>query len=132
VIKWLLKILPLRREASELLPFELGKAGEEEAIKYLKKKGLKILGKNIKIGRKEIDIVAEENDEIVFVEVKTCRNENWTYPENKVDYKKKENIRKTAHRYIKKYNVRKKYYRFDIIAITWEPEKSIHWIKNAF
>ncbi len=131
MVKWLLKILPFIKK-SNLTPSELGKAGEEESVRFLKKNGLKILERNVKVGRKEIDLIAKDGDEIVFVEVKTCRNENGIYPEDKVNYKKQKNIKKAAHQYIFRYLPQTKYYRFDIIAITWEPSVSIRWIKNAF
>ncbi|MGC9053067.1 MAG: YraN family protein, partial [Candidatus Hydrogenedens sp.] len=65
-------------------------------------------------------------------EVKTCRNDKWNYPEDKVNYKKRKNLRKAGKQYIIRYAPHTKYYRFDIIAITWEPTLSVQWIKNAF
>jgi len=50
---------------------ELGRYGEKAAAEYLKKHGYRILQKNFRAGRNEIDIVAEDKTDIVFVEVKT-------------------------------------------------------------
>lgn len=132
MFNWLSKIFPFVIEKKNLTPSELGKAGEEESVKFLKRNGLKILGRNVKVGRKEIDLIAKDADEVVFIEVKTCRNDNGFYPEDKVNYKKQKNIKKAAQQYIIKYLPKTKSYRFDIIAITWEPSVSIRWIKNAF
>ncbi|HOV32161.1 MAG TPA: YraN family protein [Candidatus Hydrogenedens sp.] len=132
MINWLLKIFPFVIEKRNLTPSELGKAGEEESVRFLKRNGLKILDRNVKVGRKEIDLIAKDGDEVVFIEVKTCRNESGFYPEDKVNYKKRKNIKKAAQQYIIKCLPKTKYYRFDIIAIIWEPSVSIRWIKNAF
>ncbi len=48
-----------------------GQAGEERAARFLKRKGFKILGRNIRLGRGELDIVACNHDLLLFVEVKT-------------------------------------------------------------
>ncbi len=129
---WLLKIFPFIEINRELAPKDLGKEGENEAVRFLKNQGLKVVGTNIRIGKYEIDLVARDDEELVFVEVKTCRNDKWSYPEDKVGYKKRKNLRKAGKRYIARYAPQTKYFRFDIVAITWEPSVSIHWIKNAF
>lgn len=110
----------------------LGKLGEIEACKYLAQKGLKILDKNVRLGRYEIDIVAKDRDELVFVEVKTRKNSQWRYPEDDVGWYKRRNLKRAGAKYLKTLASDDTYYRFDVVAITWEPEVEIHWIKNAF
>lgn len=56
---------------SEITTTELGRFGEKAAADYLKKKGYRILEKNFRAGKNEIDIIASRKKEIVFVEVKT-------------------------------------------------------------
>lgn len=56
---------------------ELGREGEDEALLYLTQKGYTLLARNWRIGHLEIDIVAEWFGEIVFVEVKTRRDEHF-------------------------------------------------------
>ncbi|PJA33926.1 MAG: YraN family protein [Zetaproteobacteria bacterium CG_4_9_14_3_um_filter_53_7] len=51
-----------------------GQAGEERAARYLKHKGYTILGRNIRLGRGELDIVACSDELLLFVEVKTHKN----------------------------------------------------------
>ncbi len=128
----MLKILPFIRIDKELISKELGREGENEAVRFLRNKGLKIIGRNERVGRYEIDIIAREGEEIVFVEVKTCKNDKWNYPEDKVNYKKRKNLKRAGNRYILRYFPKAKHYRFDIIAITWEPTISVYWIKDAF
>jgi len=48
-----------------------GQAGEERAVRYLQRKGFSILGRNLRLGQGELDIVARQDDLLVFVEVKT-------------------------------------------------------------
>ncbi len=132
MFNWIFEIFSWIKIERNLSPKELGREGEKEAIRFLKNQGLKILAKNVRLGRFEIDLIARDSEELVFIEVKTCRNDDWSYPEDRVDYKKKKNLKKAGIQYIRRYSPDTKYYRFDIIAITWEPEVSIHWIKNAF
>ncbi|MGC8739582.1 MAG: YraN family protein [Candidatus Hydrogenedens sp.] len=129
---WLEKIFPFIKIDRELTPRDLGREGEKEAVRFLKNQGLKVLGTNVRIRKYEIDLIARDGNELVFVEVKTCRNDKWNYPEDKVNYKKRKNLRKAGKQYIIRYAPHTKYYRFDIIAITWEPTLSVQWIKNAF
>ena len=81
---------------------EIGKLGEVIAVKYLKKKGYRILDRNFEFrvaGRKkgELDIVVKKHGIISFVEVKALDNQEQTFaPEDRIDFKKKKSIAKTA------------------------------------
>lgn len=61
---------------------ELGKEGEDLAALHLMEKGYRIRHRNWRSGKKEIDIVAEKDGELVIVEVKTRGNENFGRPED--------------------------------------------------
>ena len=61
---------------------ELGIKGEEAATAFLKDKGYRILERNWRMHRHEIDIVAEDDEYIVFVEVKTRTSREWGDPED--------------------------------------------------
>ena len=56
---------------------DLGKEGEDEAVRYLTEKGYCILHRNWRRGRNELDIIATKDGQLVFVEVKTRRNETY-------------------------------------------------------
>jgi len=80
---------------------EIGKLGEDVAVKYLRSKGYKILDRNfekrvgsLKFG--EIDIIARKSGTIIFCEVKALSAEKGFSPEQKVDFWKAEKIAKTA------------------------------------
>ncbi len=99
---------------------KLGKTGERIAEKFLKEKGYFILAKNYRKPWGEIDIIAEQNKEIIFVEVKTrtSNNKNPVLPETAVNYYKQRKIIKTAQTYLleKSYHEETPW-RIDVIAI---------------
>ena len=111
---------------------ELGRQGEDIASSFLEKKGYKIVVRNCKMGTNEIDIIAENEKFIVFVEVKT-RSENYLeHPCTAVATSKQKSIIKTADKYIRQYNIDKES-RFDIITIIKNKgEFEIAHIENAF
>lgn len=74
----------------------LGIKGEELAVKFLKKKGYRIISRNFKSPIGEIDIIAEDLGTFVFVEVKTRSDESFGYPFEAVNYKKREKLRRVA------------------------------------
>ena len=71
---------------------KLGTEGERMAEQYLVGKGYKILERNYRAGRSEIDLIATKEDVLVFVEVKTRSRLDFGMPEDWVDEKKAEMI----------------------------------------
>ena len=100
----------------------IGIIGEDEAVKILKDKGLRILERNWRMGHLEVDVIAENRKEIVFVEVK-ARTSTFgdIMPEQYVDEDKRRKISAAANAYIKGKNINKKM-RFDIIGILVHPD----------
>ena len=110
---------------------EFGKAGEAAAIEYLKERGYRIRHINWRKGHLELDIVAETDEELVIVEVKT-RSGNWELPEDSVTNAKIRRIISATDAYIKYFDVDLPA-RFDIISITgYEPNWIIEHIEDAF
>ena len=66
----------------------IGDMGERRAVKFLKKKGYKILETNFKTNFGEIDIIARKGDYICFVEVKTRSSDNFGEPREAVNFHK--------------------------------------------
>lgn len=100
----------------------IGIIGEEEAAKVLKKKGFKILEHNWRMGHLEVDLIAENRQEIAFVEVKARTTEFGNIrPEEYVDEDKKHRMLVAANAYIKKTHTDKSP-RFDIIGILVNPD----------
>ena len=107
----------------------LGRAGEKLAVDFLRKKGFKILKTNYRTPVGEIDIIAEDNAVIVFVEVKTRTNDNYGMPCEAVDSKKQEKYYKTATFYLQKEKKMDSECRFDVVEIE---NGQINHIFNAF
>ncbi len=95
---------------------ETGIKGEQIAENFLLKKGYKILERNHRTGKKEIDLIASLNNTIVFVEVKTRTNTAFGLPEDAVNERKKSYLRAAAEQYLNENNLYQKM-QFDIISI---------------
>ena len=111
---------------------EVGKAGEEMAIAYLRSKGYKILHCNWRFKKNEIDIIVQQNDTTAFVEVKARTTDNKGNPEQFVTPAKQAEIKKAANQYI--YDNETNKVRFDVIAITYWPDAETELIhfEDAF
>lgn len=111
---------------------ELGKKGEEEAARYLKSSGYKILHQNWRFHGYEIDIVAETEEYIVFVEVKTRTSKQYGNPEDFVGKGRMRRMVDAAHHYIIENDIDKES-RFDIIGLVWNGRKfTLDHIDDAF
>ena len=111
---------------------EIGKWGEDKAAEYLLRKGYTIVERDWKSGRRDIDIVAIDDDTLVFVEVKTRRSRMFGEPEDAVDYRKRQSLQQAINHYIKSNRVHSEV-RFDIISIvgTIGSEPEIDHIKDV-
>lgn len=107
----------------------IGKDGEEQAVMFLKKKHYKILTRNYRTYYGEIDIVAKIKETIVFVEVKSRKNDTMGRPEEWVTYQKRKKIVSAAKKYISANELNEKNFRFDVIAIL---DGEITHLENVF
>ncbi len=106
-----------------------GDSGEQLAKEYLKKNGYKILKTNYKTNIGEIDIIAKQKDFIVFVEVKTRKNDYFGLPREAVNSFKQQKIRQVATQYIKFNKLFDASCRFDVIEILGD---EISHLENCF
>lgn len=110
----------------------LGQKGEDLATEHLKNAGFKILFRNWRWGKHEIDIIAENNDLVVFAEVKTRTDDFQMSPASAITNEKQKSIIRAAEGYIKKFNIDKNS-RFDVITIIKKGEDfEIDHISDAF
>lgn len=107
----------------------IGQWGEKIAQNYLSEKGYAILETNWRRHRDEVDIIAYNRGEIVFVEVKTRTSTEYGRPESFVDRKKQQAYIRMANTYMRFYN-RDERVRFDIIAIVVDPQSGAHQIDH--
>lgn len=111
---------------------ELGHKGEEFAVKYLKEKGYHIREINWRDGKLELDIVAESDNILVVVEVKTRYSDYISHPTDAITNSKIRNIVKATDHYIKIHNIDKDI-RFDIISLVKQQNTfRIEHIEDAF
>ncbi|MEX2190016.1 MAG: YraN family protein, partial [Bacteroidota bacterium] len=107
--------------------------GEDLAAEFLGEAGLRVLERNYRYGRAEIDIVAEESDELVFVEVKARNSLQFGEPEESVGTAKEANLRRAAEGYCLERGMTERFYRFDIVAIrSHKGVTVVKHIRNAF
>lgn len=108
-----------------------GKQGEEQAARYLQSLGWELLEENYRYGRAEIDLIFLEQDKtLVFVEVKTRKNERFGYVEETVSEAQQKKIYEAADDYI--YAIKwQGDIRFDVVAID-ESTLSLRHIPDAF
>lgn len=110
-----------------------GKEGEKIAAAYLEKNGYRIIEVNFRCPIGEIDIVAKEKNDLVFVEVKTRKSVALGYPEQAVGMRKQKKMSQLALWYMQKRKIADTNARFDVVAITLIPENNeVRLIQNAF
>ena len=110
-----------------------GKEGEKIAAAYLEKNGYRIVEINFRCPIGEIDIVAKDKNDIVFVEVKTRKSIALGYPEQAVGIRKQKKMSQLALWYMQKRKIADTNARFDVVAITLIPENNeVRLIQNAF
>ena len=131
--RWIEAFLKRRNEPAHL---KSGRWGEQQAVRFLKSKRWKIAGERVRVGKHdELDIVAEANGVLVFVEVKTRKNEDYGRPFSAVGKEKRKRLSRAAVAYLKKIHIEPDHIRFDVVEVIGERGSSapeIRHIENAF
>ncbi|MCH2200546.1 MAG: YraN family protein [Fuerstiella sp.] len=113
----------------------LGDRGERKAVRFLKQQGYRILERQYRDRFGEVDIIAMDNNQIVFVEVKTRRTTNTGKPFEAVGLTKQKKIARVALAWLRAQHRLNQSCRFDVISIVWESNTGnpqIDHFKNAF
>ena len=110
---------------------EIGNLGEEIAKNYLISKNIAIINTNYRIRSGEIDIIGCENNELIFIEVKSRNTLKYGMPSESITKSKINKIKNTAKYYLYKNKVINKSIRFDVIEV-YLNENKINHIVNAF
>lgn len=100
----------------------IGKKGEDIATEFLKKNKYKILERNFYCNQGEIDIIAKDKNEIVFIEVKTRNNIKYGMPSEAVTIQKQKHLKRATEYYIYKNNLYNEFIRLDVIEILFKGE----------
>ena len=118
-----------------LLHLLLGDRGERAAVRFLKSQGFRIVATQYRNRFGEVDIIARDDRQIVFVEVKTRKSTDAGQPHEAVDIRKQRKLTKTALCWLKQNKRLEQGARFDVVSIVWaedfdQPE--IRHFRNAF
>lgn len=101
---------------------ELGALGESLAADYLRDHGYRILERNWRWRRGEIDLVTAKDGEVVFVEVKARRSHRYGTPEESITYAKRTKLIQSAYAYLDSNDNRDARWRIDVVAIDFDGE----------
>ncbi len=113
----------------------LGEKGENLASNYLLKLSYKILFRNFRVKSGEIDIIALDGDELVFIEVRTKKNAEFGLPLETINFKKRRQIEKNARLFLSANKFfDQKNCRFDVIGVLLKSGENpeITHVVNAF
>ncbi len=125
-----------KRAGDAVSNLSTGLWGEGVAASALAERGYAILGRRVRVGRRdELDLVAERDGVLVFVEVKTRRNETYGRPLSAVDRGKRRALCRAAIRYMKRIERRRMPFRFDVVEVIGGPRTGVHALRvveNAF
>ena len=124
------------KKADEPAHLKTGKWGERQAVRFLKSRHWKILGERVRVGKHdEIDIIANDGTALVFVEVKTRKDETFGRPISAVNREKRRRLSRAAVAWLKENRPEPEHFRFDVIEVIGEAEgdpPEIRHIENAF
>ncbi len=113
-----------------------GREGEKAAERFLKKQGYRIVETNFRSSAGEIDIVGEHKGILAFVEVKSRAGHDRGHPIEALTPHKQKKIAQVAKQFLTRHKIVNRDCRFDVVAITGDPEKPKEWqielIQDAF
>lgn len=121
-----------RQEAAHLA---LGRWGERCAERFLRRKGYRIVGRRIRVGAEELDLIALHENTLIFVEVKTRSSDQFGRPADAVNRAKQYRICRAAIRYARRLRDHPRFARFDVVEVVGHPgdrRPLIHHVENAF
>ena len=112
----------------------VGDEGEGRAEAYLRQRGFRILGRNVRSPLGELDLVADDQGVLVFVEVKRRRTRAFGGAIEAVDARKRAKLIQLAAQYLAQYRIRNRACRFDVVLIQDDVEtaEAVQHIANAF
>ena len=104
-----------------------GRRGEDLAHRFLRKRGFVIVARNYRLsaGDAEADLIARDGEELVIVEVKTRASDAFGPPDRAIGIEKQRALRKVAREYARRSGTSEAQVRFDVVAITLEPQVRI-------
>lgn len=112
---------------------DLGKWGEDLALKKVKKLGYKCIARNYRCPVGEVDLIAKDGDTLVFIEIKTRRGRSLGYAKEAVNQRKRRQLSKVALAFMKANGCSETRARFDVVVINHDGvSQEIEVVRNAF
>jgi putative endonuclease len=114
---------------------QTGIQGEKLARDFLKKKGYRVLETNYRCQQGEIDIVARQRDNLVFVEVRTKTSLDFGTPQESITAAKRQHLERSAYHYLNSHPDSPPMWRMDFIAVELDAKgklQRIEHLENAF
>lgn len=113
----------------------LARIAEDETARRLVARGFTLLGRNVRVGRLEIDVIAERLGRVVAVEVRARTSLEYGHPAETVDAAKRARVRRAFVEWLRREGVRSSSVRLDVAALLLSPEgrvRAFHYYANAF
>ena len=112
----------------------VGQEGESTAERYLRRKGYRIVARNLRSSVGELDIVAEDGQVLVFVEVKARRTDTFGGAIHAVHQRKQAKLIQLAAQYLARHHIKDRLCRFDVVLLqnAGAAAPQIEHIQNAF
>jgi putative endonuclease len=112
---------------------QIGRRAESLVAKLLENKGYQIVGRNVRVGRLEIDIIARRETVVVFCEVRARTNDRWISPAHTIDRQKIGRLRRAAGRWLAETKLGIREVRFDAASVVFDTaEGRIDYFEGAF
>lgn len=114
--------------------YQTGKIAEELACNYLNQQGLRLLAKNYRVRCGEIDLIMQDEETVVFIEVRSRKNNKTMHVLESIDTAKCTRIIRASQQYLQnKKRGNETLCRFDVVLVIGRLEDAkVEWIKNAF
>jgi len=115
---------------------DLGRRGEDEAVRYLRSLGYRIVGRRERVLRGDIDVVALDGRTVVFVEVRSRSDTAHGHPAETVGPEKQRRIAELAAAYIRRHRLEDQSVRIDVVTVTFPATPAerpvVEHFQNAF
>lgn len=114
---------------------ELGRRGEDEAARYLRSIGYRVISQRERVLRGDIDLIVLDDRTVVFVEVRTRSDTAHGHPAETVGYHKQRRIAQLANAYIRRHRLEDCRVRIDVVTVTFNGPQGgpvVEHFQNAF
>ena len=103
----------------------LGRQAENLAARFLEREGYRVLTRNFRHGRREIDLIVGRDDVVAFVEVKARAGSGYGHPLEAITALKRREIERVARAWVARYGRAGLTYRFDALSVLWQGERPV-------